>query len=127
MCPNAEGHPPSPPFKGGKSEEKGGCYPFKGGKSEAKRWENRPNANFANGRKLTRITVFVIPNTPFVIPNAVRNLARKKKEILRFALNDKLMVNCQWLIVMPGYPNANFANGANQRCTPCTRKITIDN
>ena len=34
---------------------------------------------------------------------------------LRFALNDKLMVNCQWLIVMRGYPNANFANGANQR------------
>ena len=31
---------------------------------------------------------------PFVIPNVVRNLARKKKEILRFALNDKLMVNC---------------------------------
>ena len=32
----------------------------------------------------------------------------KRKEILRFALNDKLMVNCQWLIVMPGtrYPNA---------------------
>ncbi|PDP70292.1 hypothetical protein CLI85_09995 [Tannerella forsythia] len=23
--------PPSPPFKGGKSEAKGGCYPFKGG------------------------------------------------------------------------------------------------
>ena len=35
--------------------------------------------------------------TAFVIPNAVRNLARKKKEILRFALNDKLMVNCQLL------------------------------
>ena len=34
-----------------------------------------PNANFANGRKLTRITVFVIPNAPFVIPNTVRNLA----------------------------------------------------
>ena len=34
-----------------------------------------PNANFANRRKLTRITVFVIPNAPFVIPNAVRNLA----------------------------------------------------
>ncbi len=32
-CPNAEGHPPSPPFKGGKSGAKGGCYPFKGGKS----------------------------------------------------------------------------------------------
>ena len=31
--PNAEGHPPSPPFKGGKSGAKGGCYPFKGGKS----------------------------------------------------------------------------------------------
>ena len=30
------------------------------------------------------------------------------KEIHRFALNDKLIVNCQWLIVMPGtrYPNA---------------------
>ena len=25
----------------------------------------------------------------FVIPNAVRNLVRKRKEILRFALNDK--------------------------------------
>ena len=37
------------------------------------------------------------------------------KEILRFALNDKLIVNCQWLIVMRGYPNANFANDANQR------------
>ena len=48
-----------------------------------------PNANFANGRKLTRITVFVIPNAPFVIPNAVRNLASKREEILRFALNDK--------------------------------------
>ena len=30
-CPNAEEHPPSPPFKGGKSEAKGGCYPFKKG------------------------------------------------------------------------------------------------
>ena len=24
----------------------------------------------------------------------------ERKEILRFALNDKLIVNCQWLIVM---------------------------
>ena len=32
-----------------------------------------------------------------------------------YALNDKLIVNCQWLIVMRGYPNANFANDANQR------------
>ena len=39
---------------------------------------------------------------PFVIPNIVRNLAREKNEILRFALNDKLIVNCQWLIVMRG-------------------------
>ena len=27
--------------------------------------------------------------TAFVIPNVVRNLARKREEILRFALNDK--------------------------------------
>ena len=26
----------------------------------------------------------------------------EKEEILRFALNDKLIVNCQWLIVMRG-------------------------
>ena len=33
-----------------------------------------------------------------------------EKEILRFALNDKLIVNGQWLIVMRGtrYPNATF-------------------
>ena len=41
-----------------------------------------------------------------------------EKEIHRFALNDKLMDNCQWLIVMPGYPNANFANDANGRKYP---------
>ena len=60
-----------------------------------------PNANFVNGRKSTQITVFVIPNT-------VRNLAGEREEILRFALNDKLIVNCQLLIVMPGtrYPSA---------------------
>ena len=45
---------------------------------------------------------FVIPNTPFVIPNAVRNPAGKKDEILRFALNDKVIVNGQLLIVMRG-------------------------
>ena len=39
--PTAEEHPPLPPFKGGKSEAKGGCYPFKGGNAEAKHWENR--------------------------------------------------------------------------------------
>ena len=40
--------------------------------------------------------------TVFVIPNIVRNLTGKRKEILRFALNDKLIVNCQWLSVMRG-------------------------
>ena len=39
---------------------------------------------------------------PFVIPNVVRNLVEKRKEILRFALNDKLIVNCQWLSIMRG-------------------------
>ena len=48
-----------------------------------------------------RTTLCHSEHPPFVIPNAVRNLARKRKEILRFALNDKLMVNCQWLMVMP--------------------------
>ena len=37
------------------------------------------------------------------------------KEILRFALNDKLIVNGQWLIVMSGYPNANFANSVDRK------------
>ena len=31
--PSAEEHPPQPPFKGGKSGAKGGCYPFKGGRA----------------------------------------------------------------------------------------------
>ena len=31
----------------------------------------------------------------------------ERKEILRFALNDKLIVNCQWLIVMRGTRNPN--------------------
>ena len=31
------GTSPQPPFKGGKSGAKGGCYSFKGGKSEARR------------------------------------------------------------------------------------------
>ena len=35
--------------------------------------------------------MFVILPPPFVIPNVVRNLARKREEILRFALNDKLI------------------------------------
>ena len=35
--PNAEEHPPLPPFKGGKSEAKEGCYPFKGEMRRAER------------------------------------------------------------------------------------------
>ena len=45
----------------------------------------------------------------------MRNPAGKRKKILRFALNDNSIVNGQLLIVMRGYPNANFANGANER------------
>jgi len=33
--PNAEGHPPSPPSKGGRAERRGDVIPSKGGKSEA--------------------------------------------------------------------------------------------
>ena len=46
----------------------------------------------------------------------MRNLAREKNEILRFALNDKLIVNCQWLIVMPGTrnPNAPFCHSEHR-------------
>ena len=51
------------------------------------------NANFANGRKSTQITVFVIPPPPFVIPNVVRNPVGKGKRFFAYALNDKLMVN----------------------------------
>ncbi|SCQ22360.1 hypothetical protein TFUB22_01376 [Tannerella forsythia] len=44
----------------------------------------------------------ITQRTVFVIPNIVRNLVEKRKEILRFALNDKLIVNCQWLSIMRG-------------------------
>ena len=125
--------PPPPLQRGERAERRGGCYPFKGGNAVRSAISKQrvvcrvganlsvrpffvwcrqyPNANFANGRKSTQITVFVIPPPPFVIPNVVRNPARKREEILRFALNDKLMVNGQWLIVMPGtrYPSAEGA------------------
>ena len=123
--PNAEEHPPSPPpSKGGKSESEGGMLFLQRGNAVRSAISKQrvvcrvganlsvrpffvwcrqyPNANFVNGRKSTQTTVFVILPPPFVIPNVVRNLAGKRKKILRFALNDKLMVNCQWLIVMPG-------------------------
>ena len=56
------------------------------------------------------------PNAPFVIPNVVRNPVGKREEILRFALNDKLMVNGQWLIVMRGtrYPNATLCHSEHR-------------
>ena len=120
------GHPPQPPFQGGKSESEGGMLSLQRGNAVRSAISKQrvvcrvganlsvrpffvwcrqyPNANFVNGRKSTQITVFVIPNT-------VRNLAGEREEILRFALNDKLMVNGQWLIVMPGTRNPN-AEGA---------------
>ena len=127
------GTSPLPPSKGGKSESEGGMLSLQRGNAVRSAISKQrvvcrvganlsvrpffvwcrqyPNANFANGRKSTQTTVFVIPPPPFVIPNVVRNPARKREEILRFALNDKLMVNGQWLIVMPGtrYPNAEGA------------------
>ncbi|PDP71078.1 hypothetical protein CLI85_06090 [Tannerella forsythia] len=42
----------------------------------------------------------ITQRTVFVIPNIVRNPTGKRREILRFALNDKLIVNCQWLSIM---------------------------
>ena len=117
--PNAEGHPPSPPFKGGKSEAKGGCYPFKGGECSAVSRQQTafgvpcrgepqcspffcvvqgyPNANFANGRESTQITVFVIPNTSSCHSEhseESRGVGVKEKRFFAYALNDKLMVNC---------------------------------
>ena len=118
------GTSPLPPSKGGKSESEGGMLSLQRGNAVRSAISKQrvvcrvganlsvrpffvwcrqyPNANFANGRKSTQTTVFVIPPPPFVIPNVVRNPARKREEILRFALNDKLIVNCQWLIVMRG-------------------------
>ena len=92
--PNAEEHPPSPLQRGNAvrsaiSKQRVVC---RVGANLSVRpffvWcRQYPNANFVNGRKSTQITVFVIPNT-------VRNLAGEREEILRFALNDKLIVNC---------------------------------
>ena len=75
-----------------------------------------PNANFANGRESTQITVFVIPNTSSChSERSEESRPKKEKRFFAYALNDKLMVDCQWLIVMPGCLNANFANDANGR------------
>ena len=47
----------------------------------------------ANGRNSIVFVILPPPchseRPPFVIPNIVRNLAREKNEILRFALNDR--------------------------------------
>ena len=45
---------------------------------------------------------------PFVIPNVVRNPVGKRKKILRFALNDKLIVNGQLLCVVHGIRTPSF-------------------
>ena len=60
------------------------------------------NANFANGRESTQITVFVIPNTSSCHSEHSEESRPGKEKIHRFALNDKLMVNGQLLIVMRG-------------------------
>ena len=52
-----------------------------------------PNANFANGRESTQITVFVIPNTSSCHSEHSEESRPKKEKIHRFALNDKLIVN----------------------------------
>ena len=48
----------------------------------------------------------------FVIPNVVRNPVGKRMRFFAYALNDNLMVNYQWLIVMRGtrYPNATLCH-----------------
>ena len=120
------GTSPLPPFKGGKERKRrGDVIPSKGECGAVSHQQTacgmpcrgEPQCSpffcvvsaisereFRKWRKSTQITSFVIPNT-------VRNLAGEREEILRFALNDKLMVNGQWLIVMPGTRNPN-AEGA---------------
>ena len=123
--PNAEEHPPPSPLqRGERAKAKGGCYPFKGGGCGAVshqqtacgmpcRGEPQCSPFFLCGvgnirTQISQMTQINANNCvchsapPFVIPNTVRNLAGKREEILRFALNDKLIVNCQWLIVMRG-------------------------
>ncbi len=39
----------------------------------------------------------------------------EKEEILRFALNDKVIVNCQWLIVMRGTRRIMYLEKMNIR------------
>ena len=53
------------------------------------------NANFANGRESTQITVFVIPNTSSChSERSEESRGVKEKRFIADALNDKLMVNC---------------------------------
>ena len=40
------------------------------------------------------------PNATLCHSERSEESREERKEILRFALNDKLIVNCQWLIVM---------------------------
>ena len=56
--------------------------------------------------------------TAFVIPNTVRNLAEKRKEIHRFALNDK----CQNAEKHPPQPPFKGGNAEAKRgCSPFKR------
>jgi len=83
--PSAEGHPPPPPLQRGEERSEGGMLPLQRGECSAVSRQQTafgvpcrgeplcspffcvvsgyPNANFANGRESTQITIFVIPNT----------------------------------------------------------------
>ena len=117
--PSAEGHPPLPPLQRGEERSEGGMLPLQRGECSAVSRQQTafgvpcrgepqcspffcvvqgyPNANFANGRESTQITVFVIPNTSSCHSEhseESRGVGVKEKRFIADALNDKLMVNC---------------------------------
>ena len=63
--PNAEEHPPQPPFKGGKERSEGGMLSLQRGEERSEALGKQTERKFRKWRELTRITVFVIPNAPF--------------------------------------------------------------
>ena len=60
--PNAEEHPPLPPFKGGKERSEGGMLSLQRGECGSEALGKQTERKFRKWRKLTRITVFVILN-----------------------------------------------------------------
>ena len=116
--PSAEEHPPSPPFKGGKSAAKGGCYPFGRGNAVQSAVSRQHSACGLGPRAVSRRSseqgerksgcpseasyLIFRPASVATACEAHEALTfwlllgqakSDKKEILRFALNDKLMVN----------------------------------